>query len=230
MRLWTAAALAALLAACTPPAQQTPEPAQQVSVQAPTGQYTLDTNHSTVTVRAMHFGLARYTLRFNKVSGSLNFNAEDPAQSSVEFTVDMTSLDTTYTGDRDFDSELQNSEWLDTAANPTATFRSTSVEKTGPTTARVTGDLTLHGVTRPLTVEVTYNGSWRQHPAGPPISGVGFSAHGAILRSQFGVTNLLPGEGTVAGVGDDVEILIEAEFNRPLENVPENPAPNEPVN
>lgn len=231
MKLWIAALAAAALVGCTQPATQAPEPPPApVTIQAPTGQYTLDQNHSTLHVRVLHFGLAYYTLRFNTLSGTLNFNAENPAQSSVEASVATTSIDTTYTGDRDFDSELQNSEWLDSAANPTATFRSTSVESTGPNTGRVTGDLTLHGVTHPITLDVTYNGSWRQHPAGPPISGIGFSARGTFLRSQFGINSLMPTPGANNGAADEVELVIEAEFNRPLAQVPENPAPPEPVN
>jgi polyisoprenoid-binding protein YceI len=219
------------LAACTQPAEKGPEaPPAPVAIEAPSGQYALDANHTTVTVRALHFSLARYTLRFNRVSGTLNFNAENPAQSTVEASVDVTSLDTPYAGDRDFDAELQNSEWLDSAAHPTATFRSTGVEVTGPNTGRITGDLTLHGVTRPVTFDVTYNGSWRQHPMGPPISGVGFSARTTIQRSQFGVTTLLPSAGPASGVSDDVVIEVEAEFNRPVEQAPQNPQPAEPVN
>src|ERR1041384_2262019 len=117
MKLWTIALAALALAACQQQPAKAPEaPLPPVTVEAPSGQYTLDPNHSTVTVRAMHFGLARYTLRFNTVSGTLNFNGENPAASTVEATVATTSLDTTYSGDRDFDSELQNSEWLNSSA------------------------------------------------------------------------------------------------------------------
>jgi polyisoprenoid-binding protein YceI len=225
MKLWIAAAAASALAlaACTPPAEQPETPAPPVSVAAPSGEYALDQNHSTVTVRALHFGLARYTLRFNTVSGSLNFNADDPAQSSVEIAVDTTSLDTPYSGDRNFDAELQNSEWLDSAGNPTATFRSTSAEQTGPVTARVTGDLTIRGVTHPATFDVTYNGSWAQHPAGPAISGIGFSARGTIQRSDYGLMVLQPSTGPSSGVADDVTLEVEAEFNRPIESAPVPP-------
>lgn len=230
MKVWTAAAAALALAACSPPAP-TPEPPAAVEVEAPSGQYALDQHHSTVTVRALHFGLANYTLRFNTVSGSLNFNAEAPEQSSVEFTVATTSLDTSYAGDRDFDAELQNSEWLDATGFPTATFRSTAVERTGPNTARVTGDLTIRGVTHPATFDVTYNSSWEQHPMGPAISGIGFSARGTIQRSQYGLTRLLPTTGPNSGVADQVELVIEAEFNKPIEAAPVQPDPtDEPVN
>jgi polyisoprenoid-binding protein YceI len=236
MKPWTAALAAIALAACSQPAEkaEAPPPAP-VTVQAPSGEYALDPNHSTLTVRAMHFGLARYAVRFNTLSGAMNFNAENPAQTTVAVTVAMDSIDTTYANasreGRDFDGELQNSQWVDAATYPLATFTSTSVEQTGPSTARVTGDLAFRGVTRPLVLDVTYNGSWAMHPAGVPIAGVGFSATGTIKRSEFGMTVLQPSAAGVDGVSDDVELLIEAEFNRPVEQA--TPAPNtpaEPVN
>lgn len=231
MKVWTAAVAALALAACSQPAPEAPAPAAPAVVDAPSGEYTLDTYHSTVTVRAQHFGLAYYTLRFNGVSGALTFDKDNPGQSSVTVTVDTTTLDTSYIGDRDFDQELQNSEWLDTAAHPTATFRSTAVEQTGSNTARVTGDLTLRGITHPITLDVTYDGSWAQHPAGPPVSGIGFSARGTFKRSDFGITTLLPQGGPANGVSDDTELVIEAEFNRPVETATPAPAqPAEPVN
>jgi polyisoprenoid-binding protein YceI len=220
MRLMLAAAAALSLAACNQSAETPATEALAVEVNAPTGAYTLDPNHSTVTVRAQHFGLAYYTLRFNTVSGTLNFNAENPTQSAIEATVDVTSLDTPYTGERDFDSELQNSSWLDSATFPAATFRSTSVEQTGPNTARVIGDFTLRGVTQPLTLEVTYDGSHSPHPLGMQMSSIGFSARGTIQRSQFGVRELLATAGGNDGVSDQVELVIEAEFTRPIESAP----------
>lgn len=231
MRLILTAAAALTLAACNPQSE-TPATteAPAVEVNAPSGEYALDPNHSTVTVRAQHFGLAHYTLRFNKLSGTLNFNADNPAQSTIEATIDVTSLDTPYTGERDFDAELQNSSWLDSASFPTATFRSTSVEQTGANTARVTGDLTLHGVTAPITLEVTYDGSHSPHPMGMQMSSIGFSARGALQRSQFGVRELLPRAGGNDGVSDQVELVIEAEFNRPVESGLPGNTTAEPVN
>jgi polyisoprenoid-binding protein YceI len=231
MRLMLVAAAALSLAACNQSAE-TPATteAPAVEVNAPTGAYTLDPHHSTISVRAQHFGLAYYTLRFNKVSGTLNFNAENPTQSTIEATVDVTSLDTPYTGDRDFDSELQNSSWLDSSGFPTATFRSTSVEQTGPNTARVTGDLTLRGVTAPLTLDVTYDGSHSPHPMGMQMSSIGFSARGTFQRSQFGVRELLATAGGNDGVSDQVELVIEAEFTRPIESAVPGNTTAEPVN
>lgn len=231
MRFVLAAAAALTLAACNQPAE-TPATteAPPVEVNAPTGEYAIDPHHTTVTIRAQHFGLAHYTLRFNTVSGTLNFNAENPAQSTINATVDVTSLDTPYSGNRDFDAELQNSSWLDSAGFATATFTSTGVEQTGPNTARVTGDLTIKGQTHPATFDVTYDGSHSPHPMGMQVSSIGFSARTTIQRSQFGVNELLPRAGN-DGVSDAVEIIIEAEFQRPIESAPvPGNTTQEPVN
>lgn len=233
MRLLIAAAAALTLAACNQPVEPpaTTE-APPVQVNAPSGEYAVDPHHTTVTVRARHFGLAFYTLRFNNASGMLNFNAEHPAQSTINATVDMTSLDTPYGGNRNFDAELQNSSWLDSASFASATFVSTAAEQTGPNTARVTGDLTIRGQTHPATFDVTYDGSHSPHPMGMQVSSIGFSARATIQRSQYGIGELLPSApGANDGVSDQVEIIIEAEFQRPIENTPVPGATTrEPVN
>lgn len=218
MKVWTIAAVALALAACSPTAPTTEAPPETpVAVNAPSGEYALDPYHTNVLVQVTHFGLSHYTLRFNTASGVFNFNAEDPTQSTLEATVDIASLDTPFTGPRDFDAELQNSEWLDGASFPTASFRSTSIERTGPNSANVTGDLTIHGQTHPITLAVTYNASYAQHPMGMPVSLIGFSAQGEFSRSAYGVTTLLPsGPDATDGVSDTVQLLINAEFTRPV--------------
>jgi polyisoprenoid-binding protein YceI len=232
MKIWIALAAAAALAACSQqPADKEDDIPAPVTVQAPSGEYALDPNHSTLGVRVPHFGLAHYQFRFNALSGAMSFNGENPAQSTVTITVDTTTLDTPYIGETDFDAQLQNSEWLDSATHPTATFTSTSVEQTGANTARVTGDLTIRGVTHPATFDVTYNGSWRQHPAGVPLSGVGFTARGTIQRSHSGVVPGLPPAGDPgSGIGDEIDLVFEAEFNRPLDQAPVPAGDGEPVN
>lgn len=230
MKVWTIAAAALALSACTAPEEKADTPAETaIAVNAPSGAYTLDPHHTTITARAQHFGLAYYTLRLNTVSGTLNFNAEDPAASTIEATVATNSLDTPYTGDRDFDAELQNSQWLDSATHPTATFRSTAVERTGPNTARVTGDLTIRGVTHPITLDVAYRGSHAQHPMGMAVSLIGFSARGTFERSQYGLNVLQPTSGS-DGVANEVELLIEAEFTRPVAGDTPTSTTREPVN
>ena len=234
MKLWIAALAALSLAACArPPAEKAPPgPPQAVTIDAPSGQYTLDADHSTINASALHFGMAHYTVRFNAMSGTLNFNAEHPEQSVVDISVPTNSIDTPYAGDRDFDAELQNSEWLDAAGHPMATFHSTAIELTGTNTGRVSGDLTIRGVTHPITFDATFNAGYRQHPMGLPVSELGFSAHGTLRRSQYGLMVLQPRGGAGTGVSDEVELTIEAEFKRPIEQSPDaTPATSaEPTN
>ena len=87
------------------------------------------------------------------------------------------------------------------------------METTGPHAAKVTGDLTLHGVTKPVTLQVTYNGGYPPSSFDPGGARIGFSAHGTLKRSAFGVSAGIPAPGTNMGVGDDVDIAIETEFS-----------------
>lgn len=227
MKVWIAAAMAGMaLAACSPPQQAAAPTEAQRPIEIASGVYPLDPHHTTMVVRVPHFGLSSYQLRFNEATGELNFNAEDPTQSSVTLSVDTTSIDTPYANpNHDFDQDLQNSQWLDTATHPIATFRSTSVERTGPNTARVTGDLSIRGVTHPATFDVTYNASHARHPAGPNWSMIGFSARGTISRSQYGMAEGVPSApGASDGIGDQIELQFEVEFMKDNEAQPAAPA------
>lgn len=219
MRLLIIAA-ALTLCACTQPQPQHEGPIQPVAIDAPSGEYTLDPTHTSVLVRARHFGLSNYTLRMADVSGTLNFSAEDPAQSSVNVSVGANSVRTEYVGQRDFNAELENSQWLDADAHPALTFQSTEVTLTGPNTGRMTGDLTIRGVTHPITFDVTFNKGYPQHPMGLPMALLGFSAHGSFKRSDYGMRVLLPLAEGGAGVSDEVEVVIETEFNRQIAPAP----------
>jgi polyisoprenoid-binding protein YceI len=94
------------------------------------------------------------------------------------------------------------------------TFRSTKIELTGADTARITGDLTLRGATHPVTLEAKFNGGYAGHPYDPNAR-IGFSARGSLKRTMFGVSEGVPPPGSKMGVGDDVTIEIETEFNGP---------------
>jgi polyisoprenoid-binding protein YceI len=183
--------------------------------EAPAGTYSLDRQHASVLFRVNHLGFSRYTARFTRFHAELEFDPANPAASSVSATVDATSIETDYPDPSlDFDAQLQDEHWLDTARFTQMTFRSTEVELTGPNTARVTGELALHGVTRPVTLAVTFNGGYAGHPLDPAGARIGFSAHGSLMRSAFGISEGIPPFGSKFGVSDDVEILIEAEFTR----------------
>lgn len=221
MRILILTAALIALAACNPPPEKAPEgPPTPVAIDAPSGQYTLDPTHTSVLVRARHFGLSNYTLRLANVTGSLTFDAADPTKSSVTASVAADSVQTEYVGQRDFDDELENSEWLDAARHPTLTFTSTAIELTGANTGRMTGDLSIRGVTHPASFDVTFNQGYRQHPMGFPMALLGFSARGVIKRSDYGMRVLLPLNAGGAGVSDEVDVIIEAEFTQPVAPAP----------
>ena len=226
---WAFAALT--VAACSQPQaeKKAAEPAAPTAAApavqntAPPGEYKLDNTHASVTFRVNHLGLSRYTARFTDIAGKLNFDPANPAAMSVEATVDPNSLETDFPLDEpDFDAELTGPQWLDAGRFPTITFKSTKVEPTGANTAKVTGDFTLHGVTRPLTLDVTFNGGYAAGGMDPSGARIGFSAKGEIKRSEFGIAYGVPAAGTNFGVSDAVEIIIEAEFTQPG---PAKPAP-----
>ena len=182
----------------------------------PAGVYKLDKSHASLIFKVSHLGLSNYTARFTRLDAELQIDPANPGAARVTATVDPRSLETDYPdAEPDFDAELSGPSWLDAAKFPQITFRSTAVEPRGPNTARIVGDLSLHGVTRPVTLEARFNGGYAGNAMDPVGSRIGFSATGRLNRSDFGVAYGIPAPGTTFGVGDPVEILIEAEFTRP---------------
>lgn len=178
--------------------------------QPPAGVYVLDKPHTSVTFRVNHLGFSHYTARFAKVDGKLKFNPAAPATMTVEAVIDPQSL-ALNAPPAGFHDQLMGKNFFDAAAFKTITFRSTKVALTGKNTAKVTGNFTLHGVTKPVTLDVTYNGGY---PANAMDGArIGFSAHGVIKRSAFGMGFGVPAAGSTMGVGDDVDVTIETEFS-----------------
>ncbi|HEY0438352.1 MAG TPA: YceI family protein, partial [Phenylobacterium sp.] len=178
----------------------------------PAGAYTMDKAHTSVTFRVSHLGFSRYTASFRTVDGRLTFDPAHPADMKVEATIAVPSLELN-TPPVGFHDQLMSKAWFDAAQFPTMTFRSTKVEPTGPHAAKVTGNLTLHGVTKPVALQVTYNGGYPPTSFDPGGARVGFSAHGVLKRSAFGLSAGIPAPGTTMGVSDDVDIAIETEFS-----------------
>lgn len=235
--LWASALLATAGAvACSPqPAEKAVPSAPAAAAPAAVtntalpGPYIIDPDHTSVTFRVNHLGLSNYTARFTKVDADLQFDPSNPSAMSVSATIDPRSLETDYSKPDtvDFDAELAGPSWLDAAKFPQITFKSTRVEPTGANTAKVTGDLGLHGVTKPLTLDVTFNGGLAPNAMDPAGSRIGFSARGALKRSDFGVTYGIPAPGSNFGVGDEVEVIIETEFTQvPPPGAAPAPAPN----
>lgn len=169
---------------------------------APAGTYALDKRHASVALKGRHFGFSNYTFLMRGLDGTVTLDPSNPLASKVSVTIDPKSVDT---GLPDFDKEIgEDARFF--GGQPIA-FVSRSVERTGATTGRVTGDLTLRGVTKPVTLDVTFNGG-APNMAGKPT--IGFSAKGRLKRSDFAVAGQLP--PTV--LSDEIEIEIEAEFNK----------------
>jgi polyisoprenoid-binding protein YceI len=185
-------------------------PAAPAAATPPAGAYTIDKAHTSVTFRVSHLGFSHYTARFANVDGKLKFDPAHPAAMAVEAVIDPKSL-ALNTPPAGFYDELMGKSWFNAAAFPAITFKSTKVALTGKNTAKVTGDFTLHGVTRPVTLDVTYNGGWP--PNAMDGARVGFSAHGVFKRSAFGMGMGVPAPGSTMGVSDDVDVAIETEFN-----------------
>jgi polyisoprenoid-binding protein YceI len=179
-----------------------PSPAGDLA-KAEGGHYTIDKSHAKIVFSINHLGFSTYYGIFNDFAGSLDLDSAAPAKSALSVTINVAGIVTT---DRKLDANLKSDAFFDVAKFPKATFKSTSIELTGEGTGKLTGDLTLHGVTKPVTLDVTFNGSGT-----PPMSKacvVGFDAVGMLKRSDFGIKNFVP------FVGDDVKLLISCEFDR----------------
>lgn len=182
---------------------------------APAGAYELDKAHASLTFQVSHLGLSDYTARFARWDAALQFDPENPEAMQVRAEIDPRSLETHYPGDdQDFNATLTGEDWLDVGTFPQMHFQSTRVEQTSPAAATVTGDLTLHGVTHPVILDVEFNGGYAGNAMDPVGSRIGFSARGALKRSDFGVSLGRPEPGSSMGVSDTVTFAIEAEFTR----------------
>jgi polyisoprenoid-binding protein YceI len=202
----------------------TPVAIVPAKTEAPAGTYKLDKAHANLEFRVNHIGFSNYTARFTTFDAELQFDPANPAASTVTATIDPRSL-ALPTPPAGFLDTLLSEKWLGAAAFPQMTFRSTKIELTGANTARITGDLTLKGATAPVVLDATFNGGYAGHPYDPQAR-IGFSAKGSLKRTAFGVSEGVPPPGSTMGVSDDVEIIVETEFNGPP--LPKADAPMKP--
>lgn len=193
-----AAALAVLALAGPTLAQASHDPA---SVKP--GAYAVEPNHTRVRFAVSHLDFTTYWGDFTGVSGQLKLDPAKPAASQVSISIPTASVSTT---NAVLDGELKSGDWLDAADYPAITFKSTSVEPTGPASARITGDLTLHGVTRPVVLDAKFNAAG-VNPLDQHYT-VGFDAVAHVTRSDFGVKKYVP------LVGDQVDVIISAAFEK----------------
>ncbi|MEU7258824.1 YceI family protein [Streptomyces rimosus] len=147
-----------------------------------TGDYTIDPAHSRIGFTVRHAMVTNVRGAFGTHEGTLHLDGADPARSTASVDVTIGSVDT---GIADRDAHLRGSDFFDAEAFPLMTFRSTAAERVGDATYRVTGDLTIKDVTRPLTIDLEYQG------AATDVYGaerVGFEGSAEILRSDWGLT------------------------------------------
>lgn len=180
------------------------------SIKAPAGTYVNDNTHTNVFWSVNHMGLSNYVGRFDKIKATLELDSSDVTKSKLTAVIDPTSVNTNYpkeeTG-RDFNKEIAGEKFFDAGKFPEITFVSTKIEVKDEKTGTVTGDLSFHGITKPVTLDVTFNTALDPHPMAKKPA-VGFSATGTIKRSDFGV------KYAIGGVSDDVKLTIETEFFR----------------
>jgi len=163
--------------------------------------YTLDPSHTQTTFSVDRFGFTTILGAFTTASGTIWIDEAAPANSRVEAQVTVASL---FAGDPTRDEHLKGERWLNAAANPVITFKSTKVVPTGPDTADVTGDFTLNGVTKSVVFKVKLNKIGKAPGSGKQAAG--FTITGSVHRRDFNVGAALP----VGIIGEDVPIRIEA--------------------
>ena len=192
-----AAVAAALLFSPAAQAQVSKAPAD---VRA--GAYVADPNHSKITWSITHFGFSTYLGQFPGVMANLKLDPKAPAATTLDATIDTTKIGTLNTA---LDTHLKSPDFLDVAKFPQATFKATSVKPTGDSTAEITGDLTLHGVTKPVTFQASFIRGG-MNPVDKNTYRLGFQGKTVLKRSDFGIKSYVP------AISDEVTMEIDAEF------------------
>lgn len=165
--------------------------------------YKFDDPHTQVVFMVNHMGFSNSIGKFTDYEGTIEFNRDEPAKSTVEVTIETDSLDF---ADDTWNEHVEAADMLNVEKFPTMTFKSTNIDVTGEKTAKITGDLTLLGVTKPVVLDTVFNNAGKA-PMGN-VYKAGFSATGTLKRSDFGMTKGIP------MVGDEIKLIIEVEANR----------------
>jgi polyisoprenoid-binding protein YceI len=177
------------------------------SVTAHAATFEIDPVHSTVQFAVRHMMVSNVRGTFGKVKGTVNLDETDPTKSSVEATIDADSIDTR---EAKRDAHLKSPDFLDVAKYPTITFKSKRVTKVGDNKYQATGDLTLHGVTKEVVLDVDGAPQTITDPMGNVKTGG--SAHTKINRKDFGITWSKNLDGGGLMVGDDIDVTIDVEL------------------
>lgn len=162
--------------------------------------YNVDASHTNILVSVSHLGFSDMVLEALQPEGTLFFDQESPQNSSIEITLKAQNIDG---DDEKFNAHLQSADFFDTANFPKITFNSTKIDVTGEDTGVVSGDLTLLGITKPVSLDVKFNKAGTNPFT--QAETIGFSAKGKLKRSEFGMGYGLP------AIGDDITININLE-------------------
>ncbi|HEY8586897.1 MAG TPA: YceI family protein [Rhodanobacter sp.] len=175
-----------------------------LAVQAAPVTYKLDPDHTMVLFSWSHFGYSHPSANFGLGEGTVVFDEQQPANSSVEVVLPLAMLDTHVPA---LNEHVKKPDFLDAGKYPVVTFKSSAVQPLGDNKFKVTGDLTVHGVTRPVVLDATLN-RIGPHPMSK-VPSIGFDATASIKRSDFGVGGYVP------NIGDDLTIRITTEGSVP---------------
>lgn len=167
------------------------------------GSYQIDEQHTSVHFKINHMGMSTFVGRFNSVNASLEFDPAHIENARLSAVITIASIDV---NNAELAETLRGSSWFDAGKYPQAIFKTTSVELANESRAKFKGDLTLHGVTAPIVLDVVFNGGGENMLTGRYT--IGFSATTSFKRSQFGMDYLIP------AVGDDVNVEVFAEFQK----------------
>ena len=175
-----------------------------MSAQAAPVTYKLDPGHTMVLFSWSHFGFSNPVADIGIGDGTLVFDQQNPSKSSVEVTIPLSNLDTHVPA---LDKHLKEPDFFNADQFPTITFKSTSVQPLGGEHYKVTGDLTVHGVTKPVVLNATLNGVGTHPMTG--AQAIGFNATGTLKRSDFGLGAYVP------KVSDEIQLTITTEASVP---------------
>ncbi|WP_085902191.1 YceI family protein [Kiloniella majae] len=167
------------------------------------GAYQLDPDHASLIFSLNHLGFSDYYGRFNTIEASLDFDPQTPETTKLFAKVDVTSLDV---NNEDFEAELSGRSWFDSKNHPFAYLESTKIIPVSDTEVEMKGNLTLKGITAPISMTIKFNGGAVNFLTGKYT--LGFFATGTIKRSDYNISDLVP------AIGDEVTLQISAEFLR----------------
>lgn len=173
--------------------------------------FEFDKGHTEIRFQYDHLGMSKQSGEFREFDGEIRWNRKNIEDSSAHVVIEAASLSTGY---KPLDDHLKSADFFEVAKYPKITFRSTRVRQTGADSGKIIGELTIHGVTKSVTLDVKFNHYYGTHPIAQPGNRyfgapyAGFSARAQVLRSDFGLDLYVP------GTSDRVEIVIETELRR----------------